>query len=180
MIRAFLALPLPDWLCAALGTVQERLRLPRPVPEEDLHLTVAFLGDQPEPALAELDDALARLILPAPEIRVDGLGVFGGDRPRSLHATVAPDPQLSALRTRVLSAVRAAGLEIEATRFVPHVTLARFRPGETRAATLAAALGALGPVALPPARVGELVLYRSRLRPEGALHDDLARYPLRG
>ncbi|MCB1395750.1 MAG: RNA 2',3'-cyclic phosphodiesterase [Rhodobacteraceae bacterium] len=178
MIRAFLGLPLPDPLIHVLTVAQHRLRLARPIPPENLHVTLAFLGEQPEPVLEELHHALVARPLPAVVVQVTGLGVFGGDKPRSLHATLSPDPGLEALQGRVAAAVRAVGLGLERRRFVPHVTLARFRPGETSAPALAAMLGAHGPLVSEPVEVGEMILYRSTLRRDGSVYDPLAEYPL--
>jgi len=178
MIRAFLGLALPDPLAHALTVAQHRLRLARPIPPENLHVTLAFLGEQPEPVLEELHHVLTARPLPAAVVQLTGLGVFGGDKPRSLHATLAPDPGLVALQGRVTVAARAAGLTLERRRFAPHVTLARFRPGEASAPALAAMLGAHGPLVSEPARVEEMILYRSTLRRDGSVYDPLAAYPL--
>lgn len=178
MIRAFLGLPLPDLLEHSLTIAQHRLRLARPVDSEALHVTLVFLGEQPEPVLEELHLALDGAALPRAMVQLAGLGVFGGDKPRSLHARLAPDPGLMALQARVAAAARSAGITLERRRFVPHVILARFRTGEVTAAALAAALGAHGPLTSAPHPVDRLILYRSTLRRDGAVHDPLAEYPL--
>ena len=178
MIRAFLAFPLPEALAHRLSVVQHRLPLPRPVPMEDLHLTLVFLDSQPEPVLEELHHSLAALSLPAPALRLDGIGSFGGAEPVSLHALIAPDPRLTALHAKLAQAARGAGIAVPARRYVPHVTLARFRRGEADAPALERALAALGPVTSDPWVPGELVLYRSVLRPGGPVYDPLAAYPL--
>lgn len=178
MIRTFLALALPDPLLDLLSLAQHRLEIDQPVPRENLHVTVLFLGEQPVPVLEDLHAALETRTLPAADIRLTGLGVFGGDRPRSLHATLAADPGLAALHTRVLAAARDAGITAERRRFVPHVTLARFRPGETSAAMLARSLARHGPLVSDAHRVTEITLMRSHLGRAGASYDALASYPL--
>jgi len=178
MIRAFLALPLPEPILHRLSLAQHLLPLPRPVPREALHLTLVFLDSQPEPILEELHHALASLKLKAPELRLDGLGSFGGPEPQSLHARIAGDEGLAALEAKLARAARQVGIPVKARRFVPHVTLGRFRPGEAQPAQLARAMAAVEPLTSEPWRADALVMFRSTLRPEGPLYDPLADYPL--
>lgn len=173
MIRAFLALPLPQALADLLVPAQAALRLPRPVPAEDFHVTLAFLGEQREDVLEELHGALEAMRLPAADLALDGLGVMGG---RVVHAAIRPDPGLERLQARVAQAARGAGIALERRRFRPHVTLARGALPD--AAALAAGFARAGAVTSPPVRAGVLAMIRSRLRPEGALYDVLAEYPL--
>ncbi|WP_323035537.1 RNA 2',3'-cyclic phosphodiesterase [Pararhodobacter sp.] len=178
MIRAFLALPLPDAMRNRLTIVQHTLRLDDPVPAENLHVTLAFLGEQPEPKLEEMHLFLTARPLPMPVLRLAGLGVFGGNAPRNIHACLAPDPRLTALQARVVQAARGAGIALERRKFVPHVTLARFAKHEVSAETLAAAMQTVGRVHSDAHSVPEMVLYRSTLRKDGAVYDALAEYPL--
>ncbi len=178
MIRAFLALPLPEPVVHRLTVAQHRLPLPRPLDPESFHVTLVFLDTQPEPVLEELHYALESRTLPAPVLRLDGFGSFGGADPLSLHAVIAADPRLTALQAKLAQAARGVGIALPARRFVPHVTLGRWRKGEAQPDLLARALGAFGPLTSEPWVADELVLYRSLLRPEGAVYDPLARYPL--
>lgn len=179
-MRCFLAIDLPDDLRDALAVLQDDLPVGRPVPDENLHLTLAFLGDQDDMALAALDDEMGRLVMPPFELSPQGVGVFGGDRPRLVYAGIAPSPELADLHHRVLGATRRAGIRLRRERYHPHITLARFGPGARGHEVLmlqrflAAHMGFRGP-ALPVAGAG---LFRSVLRPEGALHEELAHYPL--
>jgi len=178
MIRAFLALPLPDALADRLVPMQAALLLPRPVPAQDFHVTLAFLGEVREDMLDELNLALETQRLPAPLLVLDGLGSPGGAHPRSVHALIRPDPVLDRLQARVAQTVRRLGLPLERRRFKPHVTLGRGAIPDP--AALALAITRAGPVTSPPVPARQLSLYRSRLRPEGPLYDRLADYPLTG
>ncbi len=180
MIRAFVALPLPDPVRRQLSVTQFLLPLPRPVPPENLHLTLAFLGNVAEPVLEEVDAALARLRAAPLTLAIAGLDVFGGDRPRNVHARLTAAPALEHLQARVAQAVRGVGVALEGKRFVPHITLGRFADGQVSAAALARAMGEIGAVTSPPFTVTEFALYRSLLRPDGPVYDVLAEYPLSG
>ena len=59
-MRAFLALPLPDQVCATLEDLQLSLPFEKLVPSENLHLTLAFLDEQP---VAQLEEVHAVLII---------------------------------------------------------------------------------------------------------------------
>lgn len=175
MIRAFLALPLPDPLKDRLALVQHRLPLPRPVDAGSFHVTLAFLDTQPEPVLEDLHLALDGLRLPAPLLRLAGLGTFGGATPDNVHALIAPEPRLSALQAKVARVVRTCGITLPARRFVPHVTLGR---GAVDPVPLARAMAAVGAVTSDPWVPEALVLYRSTLLRSGPAYDPLARYAL--
>jgi 2'-5' RNA ligase len=179
-MRAFIAVDLPESQAAALARLQDHIPEGRVVARENLHLTLLFLDDRPVPVLEELDRELHRLAPVGFDLRLTGLGSFGGKAPRSLHAEVAADPALSGLHQRVRHAARRAGIDLPHTRFRPHVTLARFgsglsRDGQTRIGAFVARHGMLG---IPPARVTSFGLYRSILQPDGPIYEALARYPL--
>lgn len=178
-MRAFLAIDLPDDLRDRLADLQSALPVGRAVPVDNLHLTLAFLDDQDDATLAALDAELSALAPPDFDLSPQGVGVFGGDRPKLLYAGIADSAALIDLRRRVLGAVRRAGITLRRERFHPHVTLARFGAGlrgpdlAALQAFLAAHMGFRGPVL----RVRGFGLFESVLRPQGALHRELAHYP---
>lgn len=178
MIRAFIALPVPDPIRDQLTLAQSRLPVARPVDRANFHVTLAFLGEQPEGRLADLLEALEQIDTPAFSLRLDGLDVFGGDAPRSVHARLGAEPLLNRLQGRITRAALDTGLRIERRRFAPHITLGRYAPGEGRPEALAHAIAAIGLFTSLPWPVDHFAMMRSRLRPEGPLYDELARYPL--
>lgn len=179
MIRAFLGLDLPEEVRSALTVQQFLLPLPRKVAPESFHLTLVFLGEQPEPALEAAHEAFAALRVAPFSMALQGLGLFGGDRPRAAWAGVAPSDPLMRLQARAEQAARAAGLSPEHRRFTPHVTLGRFPPppfGET--ARLERAI-ATSPFAAGPWQVTDMVLWQSIPGPGGNRYEELVRYPFR-
>lgn len=178
MTRSFVAIEMPEPVAEALAHRVSGLRLGRPVPPEAMHLTLAFLGEVSDDGLEELHDALSAIRAPAPDIVFDAFGHFGDPRPRALHAAVRATPALVALQAAVLRAARRAGLAPERRRFVPHVTLARFRGREEDAAPLARFIGTLPRLDLPGFRALDFALIASELHPDGARYEVLAQYPL--
>jgi 2'-5' RNA ligase len=177
--RLFLALDLPDPARASLvawrDTLLDGRRDLRPVRPEALHVTLVFLGWQDESAAAKIADAAFGALPAGPPPRLTPAGV------RSLPPR---NPRLVALdlddedgRAAALQAAAAAALEAggwyrpEKRPFWPHLTLARVKRGERRVPPL--------PDDLPPPRepfdAGVVTLYRSTLRPQGALYEPLAR-----
>lgn len=175
MIRAFLALPMPEGITHRLTLAQHPLPLPRPVEAGMLHLTLVFLDSQPESVLEDLHLILDGLRLPAPVLRLAGLGAFGGAAPDSVHALIAPDARLTTLQAKVARAARDVGIALPARRFVPHVTLGR---GVCEPAELARGMAAAGAVTSEPWTATEMILYRSTLLKSGSAYDPLAVYAL--
>lgn len=174
MIRAFLALPLPDIPRAALSALQLRLPL-RPVSPETFHLTLIFLDTQPEDRLSDLHDALESLRAPRLALAFDRLDSFGDQKMRQVHVRLKPNPALDHLQAKLAWLVRASGIALPARRFVPHVTLGRPEtPPDPRLAPLIASL----PPDPTPFEVDRIILYRSTLRASGPVYDALADYPL--
>jgi 2'-5' RNA ligase len=154
------------------------LPVPRPVPQENMHLTLAFLGELPEPVVADIDLALRRVRAPGFALGFAGLGLFGGAKPRVVYAAIAESPALRHLQAKVETAARGAGMAEPPRRYAPHVTLARLAErGVDRTRLERAVAGRTGPVA-PPFTVEDFRLYRSRLGGAGASYEELARYPL--
>jgi RNA 2',3'-cyclic 3'-phosphodiesterase len=178
MIRAFLALDLPDPVRSALAVQQFLLPLPRKVDPARFHLTLAFLGELPDAMLEGVHDGMLALRLPAFDLALQGIGHFGGAKPRAVYAGVAANPALLQLQTKVETIARRAGCDIPHTRFVPHVTLGRFAtPAAADLPRLERAIVAGSTFRQEPFPVREVILYRSitGTRPR---YEDLARYPL--
>lgn len=178
MIRAFAALALPEALRFDLMLVQSGLPLPRPVPPENLHLTLVFLGEIPEMILADVDAAFGKVRVPPFELALAGLGMFGGAKARSVHAEVAPSPPLLHLQSKLETAARSAGLAIAGRRFAPHVTLARLPERFPDRPRLEAAVAARSDYRSAPFPVEDFHLFRSWLGPAGSTYAELARYAL--
>lgn len=178
MIRAFVAIPLPEAIRGQLGLLAQMLPLPRRVVPEALHLTLVFLGDIAEPQAAEVHAAFDAIRATRFSLTLRGTAAFGGARPRAVHAALAPEPALDRLQSKVAQAARQAGLEIERRRFVPHVTLGRLKPGEVEPWRLEQALLQTAGFAAGPFEVDHFCLYRSHLGRSGATYEELARYDL--
>ncbi|MGH7663179.1 MAG: RNA 2',3'-cyclic phosphodiesterase [Gemmatimonadaceae bacterium] len=133
-MRLFLAINLPDEVRIAIGKAVEPLRAAAPsvawIGAERLHLTLKFLGEQPEAMLGALGSvvhAVARRS-PAIELELGGIGAFPRLlRPRVIWLGIAPEPRLELLHRDVESGCAELGIPVDGRPFRPHVTLGRVR-----------------------------------------------------
>jgi 2'-5' RNA ligase len=176
--RLFAALELPSPVRDALGAFSRAAAADdfalRPVRDDALHVTLAFLGHR---ALDDIDPAREAVRSVAAAVPSLSLGDPLWLAPRRPHVLTVElldaDGALFALQERVVEAlVDAVGYEPERRRFRPHVTVARVRHGA------APRRGGL-PEAPKAEFAGEaLVLYRSYLGGGPARYDALERVAL--
>lgn len=179
MMRVFLALPLPDEVLSALRVQQFLLPLPRVVEPEGFHLTLAFLGEVQDWELEAAHERFLDCRVAPFELRLQGLGLFGGAKPRAAWAGVAASEPLARLQGKLEHAARASGIAVERRKFVPHVTLGRFSPPlPDEAARLEKAVALGGGFQTGAWRVDRFCLYQSHLSAKGARYDELFSYDL--
>lgn len=177
LVRAFVALEIDERTRDGVGQIMTRLRprLPglRGVPAEQLHLTLRFLGDSRPQALERIQPLLARAAAACPprDVAITGLGTFP-DRgaPRVLWLGLALPDQILQLQIACEAAAVAVGFSAERRPFRPHLTLGRWRDRAARPD--------LESLSLPPVELRRLILFRSELRPTGAVHTPLAMFAL--
>jgi 2'-5' RNA ligase len=177
--RLFLALDLPEEARASIGSWRDGLiadrRDLRPVRAEALHVTLVFLGWQDESAAPRMAEAAFETLPSGPAPRLT---------PAAVRSLPPRSPRLFALdlddeggRASALQAAASAELEAggwyrpEKRPFWPHLTLARVKRGERRVAPLPDQ----PPPPSKPFDAPVVTLYRSTLRPQGALYEPLAR-----
>jgi 2'-5' RNA ligase len=173
-MRLFIALTLPPQTVAMLSELQTRLPAGRPVAEENMHLTLSFLGDQPQSEVECLHDSLTTLRAPSVSLTLAGAALFGGARGQAAGLEADGGAGLNELHDRIRGRVRSAGLNMERRRFRPHVTLARMKGGSDASGVLAALAG----VEIGPVVCNGFALMESTLHRDGAIYETLAAYPL--
>lgn len=180
MPRLFTGIAVPAAVGETLARARGALTGARWIEPSDYHITLRFLGDVDEAVADALHEGLvAARIRPPLEIILDGLGVFGGDKPRSLLATVAADAALMELQAEHERIARDAGAAPDTRRFTPHVTLARFNR-QVHASQVAHHLAEAG--LFPPRRftASEVALFSARASTGGGPYLVEAAYPLAG
>ena len=161
-MRLFLAIRLTPELKGALIDVQSAWYdmgvRGRFTPEENLHLTLAFIGEYPDPE-AVLDALKAVSFAPIP-LTLNGIGAFGD----LWWAGVSGGPALTGAARRVRRALAEAGILFDRKRFSPHITLLR-----------RASVSSPPPVALAPVSMSAdaITLFRSDRGKNGMLYTEL-------
>ena len=144
--------------------------------DEQLHLTLRFVGEVERPVANDLADALGQVRAPPMELRIAGAGRFEQRSSGALWAGVEPKTPLAALTAKIERACVGVGLEPERRAFHPHITLARWKGRRTR--EVAAFLDRTRGLSSPPFEIGEFILFESRLSRHGAHYEEVASYPL--
>ena len=145
--------------------------------DEQLHLTLRYISKVDRPVAEDVAEALSSIHAAPVMLGLNGVGWFD-QRPRgALFARAAPVDPLAALHNKIDRMLVRIGLDPERRAYLPHITLARRRPGAVdpggwleRNAGLASSTEA----------VTSMILYESHIGRHGSSYEAMARYPLTG
>jgi RNA 2',3'-cyclic 3'-phosphodiesterase len=144
--------------------------------DEQLHITLRFVGEVESHAAEDLASELARLRCPAFDSTIAGVGRFDHTNSGVLWAGVEPKEPLAALAAKIDRACTVIGIQPERRAFHPHVTLARWSGRRSREAV--AFVEQRRTLRSPPFRVTEFLLFESQLSRHGAHYEVVASYSL--
>jgi 2'-5' RNA ligase len=179
MHRLFVALRPPAAIRDALIDTMDGVPGARWQDDEQLHLTLRFIGTVDRPVAEDIAASLAAIHAPAPTVSLAGVGRFDHrGRTEALWAALAPHDALAALNRKVDQAIVRAGFEPERRAYLPHITLARIARAARTEAEVAAWLAVHAALASAPFALPHLVLYESHLAGSGAQYEPIARWPL--
>jgi RNA 2',3'-cyclic 3'-phosphodiesterase len=176
MHRLFVAIRPPAAIRARLLDLMGGVAKARWRTDDQLHLTVRFIGEVDRHMARDVDAALSSVHHPRFSLALNGLGDF--DRrgePATLWAGVAPHDPVRALHKKVDQALVRVGVEPDRRAYMPHITIARLPRG---AGPIRSLIEGSGGVASPSFAVEEFCLYESRLAPDGPLYTVAERYSL--
>lgn len=176
MHRLFVAIRPPGDIRDALIDAMADSPELRWVSDDNLHLTLRFIGEVERPLADDIAIALSRVRSERFDLRVTGVGLFERRNGGALWAAVQPREPVAALAAKVERACVRAGLEPERRTFHPHVTLARYNRREAAAAQ--AFLERNRALATASFAVDRFILYESRLSRHGPHYEEIADYPL--
>ena len=195
-LRTFVAVELPDEVRAYLAECQARLKGAganvKWTPPEQVHLTLAFLGNVGVEDLPALVEAVRTAVAPFGPVglRATGTGQFPpGGVPRVVWVGIeVRTGDLAGLQQAVAEAAGPFAEKHEDRRFHPHLTLGRVRfgrrgrgggggPGDVR--SLGRAIAEMAGETGPDFEAAEIVVFQSDLGPQGPTYTPLARLPLK-
>ena len=177
MLRLFVGLSLPDPVRLHLNRLCHGLPGARWVDSDNYHLTLRFIGEVDRHTAADIDGTLQSIDMAAFSFSLSGLGTFGqGRKTRALWARAEACAGLSHLQSKIESAVVRAGQTPEARKFMPHVTLARFRTAHPN--RIQSFVERNGLFQASPVAVDRFVLFESHMGKGGSFYKELRDYPL--
>jgi 2'-5' RNA ligase len=176
MPRLFTGLELPEAVVGQIALARGGVIGARWLEPDDYHVTLRFVGDVDARMAHDIAETLHEIRRPAAPVRFDGLGWFGGDKPRVIVARIRPDPALVELRGEQERRLRRIGLPPETRKFMPHVALARLRGVGARA--VADYLASRGTLAIEAFTAERFVLFSAREGSGGGPYLVEAAYPL--
>jgi len=178
MIRLFTGIAIPFEVREVLMRHSVGLPGARWRREDQLHLTLRFIGEVEEPVADDIVSALAAIRAPAFSLSLAEVGMFGDRRrPRVLWAGVRGEPALVRLRAKGEAALARAGLPPDNRKFHPHVTLAVL-DRQVSSARLGEYLSYHNDLWTPPFQVDCFNLYSSTLGQSGAVYRVEESFPL--
>ena len=175
MHRLFVAIRPPETVREQLLDLMEGMPAMRWQEDDQLHLTLRFVGEVERPVAEDLAAVLQHIRFDRFSIALDGVGKFEKHRNGTLWAGLLPKEQLKALAAKVERACQSVGLEPERRAFHPHITLARWKGHATR---LDSYLERYGGLTSDPWEVCEFILFESHLGRDGAHYEAVKEYSL--
>jgi 2'-5' RNA ligase len=195
-MRLFIALDLDDAIRARIARFMDGVGPFAPdarwVTPESLHVTLKFIGEQPDDSVDRIRLALRAFAAPTSEIHFRGYGFFPTAKSaRVFWIGMDAGPQLAALAAALDDVTAALGIPKEDRAFSPHLTLARSRgsSGAPRSLTTDKPNRAFERLqeklaSRPTPEFGtmtprEFFLYQSQLSPKGSKYTKLAAFELK-
>lgn len=175
MIRLFVALRPPPLLRTALIGCMGGVHGARWQSEDQLHLTLRFIGDVDQRQAQDIAASLTAVRSRAIDLALGRPGLFERKgKLESLWIAANPAEALKALHDKIDRALVRAGLPPEGRAFVPHITIARF----SAACGAPTAFLTNPPLMIAPQRVDHFSLFESMLGRGGSSYTVVDRYPL--
>ena len=166
-MRLFFALACPAHVAEQITNWRNGLALEgQPVSSTNLHVTLAFLGQQPDRNLAKLLQIAASIEAEPFTLKLDQLGFWADGL---LHlAPASPCRALLDLSSQLQRALQISGIKLEQQEYRPHLTLARHCRQPVSTASPAFSW-----------KVSAFTLFLSRPEPGGVRYEALASWALR-
>lgn len=177
MHRLFVALRPPPAVRTALAATMNGVLQARWQDDDQLHLTVRYIGEVDGRMAEDVVLALGQVRAPPIEVALSGVGAFDKKgRVDALWAGVAPHDALAALHRKVDHALIRLGLPPEGRAYLPHVTLARISRGAAFGPEIERWQAVHAGLSSPPFTIEHMTLFESHLGGEAARYEVVERW----
>lgn len=176
MIRSFIAIPIPATITPFLHAMGRSLPGARTVSQEQIHLTLRFIGEIEWNVFQDMKESLTEVDFTPFPLTIQGVGHFPPKgKPRVLWAGTNQKERLSQLRNSIDKQLKLCGIAPEGRKFSPHITFARLKTTSLQKVTEFLAGNSF--LSFEPFDVTGFNLYSSKLTPKGAIHTVEGHYP---
>ena len=176
MHRLFVAIRPPAAIRALLLGAMGGISGARWQSEDQLHLTLRFIGEVDRHRGADIHAALGGIHHAPFEAALNGIGAFEHrGQPDTVWAGITPHGPLKALHNKVDAALIRVGIAPDDRAYLPHITLARLKRSSGPVGNL---LEHSGGLTSPPFTVDSFALFESDLTEEAAVYSIIERYRL--
>ncbi len=177
MIRLFIAIDIPETIRKEVQGMGRSIPNARPVPGDQLHLTLKFIGEVEGSKFLDIQEILEKITQPKFSLCLKGVDTFPPrGTPRILWAGVEPVKSAIALRNSIERELAAINIPREKKKYTPHLTLARLRNSPIPALQQFLAGNAFLQTSVFP--IETFNLYSSQLSQKGAIHTLKSSYSL--
>lgn len=177
MVRLFISIDPPQEIRSNIKGLGYTIPGARLTPEEQLHLTLHFLGEVEGTLFKDIQEALLNVEQAPFSLQISGVGHFPPrGKPKVIWAGVSQTDELMRLRRAIGNALSTCGVELEKRKFSPHITLARLHNSPLK--KVGEFLAGNSFLQSPFFRVESFHLYSSYLGSSGAHHMLEASYQL--
>ena len=186
LLRCFIAIEIPETIKKSIADVIDTLKKSgsdvKWVSNDNIHITLQFLGETEESLIPDIKGALCKILAPYSPfyIKIADVGCFpSGRRPRVIWVGLKESQLLIHLYNDIASAMVKFGYQKEERGFTPHVTIGRVKSNRNLGELLRR-LEEFKVTDFPDFVVKNVTLMKSELKPSGAKYYSLAEIPIGG
>ena len=180
-IRTFIAIEIPENIISKFRELQEGIKIYglkiRWVRSENIHLTLKFLGDVEAVNIGEIAETISKTVegYTPISLKAKDIGVFPGIKhPRVLWVGLTGQLEsLVRLQKTLDENLKVLGFPVEKRHFKVHLTMGRIKT-KIDVKKFGDALMAFRSFESETFTADRLILYKSELKPSGAVYTELA------
>lgn len=183
VLRCFIAIEIPETIRKSISDIIDGLKKSgsdvKWVADENIHITLQFLGETEESVIPAIKEALDKILAPYSPfyIKITDIGCFPDRRrPRVIWVGMEESQTLINLRKDIAEELVKFGYQKEERGFTPHVTIGRVKSNKNMNKLLKR-IDEVKTTRFSDFQAQHITLMKSELKPSGAKHYSLAEIP---